>query len=44
MENGMEDSFTYVSRLHEEEKLKQIKNEVLDDLKKRTENCYRKSI
>ena len=29
----MEDSFTYISRLYGETKLKQIKNEVLDDLR-----------
>ena len=28
----MEDSFTYVNKLYEEAKLKQIKNEVLGDL------------
>ena len=28
----MEDSFTYVNKLYEEVKLKQIKNEVLGDL------------
>ena len=31
--NAMEDSFTYVNRLYEEAKLKQVKNEVLDDLR-----------
>ena len=29
----MEDSFTHVNRLYEEAKLKNIKNEVLDDLR-----------
>ena len=29
----MENSFTYVNRLYEEAKLKQVKNEVLDDLR-----------
>ena len=29
----MEDSFTYVNRLNEEVKLKEIKNEVLGDLR-----------
>ena len=29
----MEDMFPYVNRLHEEAKLKQIKNEVLGDLR-----------
>ena len=33
IDNVMEDSFTYISRLYEETKLKQIKNEVLDDLR-----------
>ena len=31
--NSMEDSFTYVNRLYEETKLKQVKNEVLGDLR-----------
>ena len=33
IDNAMEDSFTYVNRLHEETKLKQVKNEVLGDLR-----------
>ena len=31
--NSMEDSFTYLNRLYEEAKLKQVKNEVLGDLR-----------
>ena len=33
IDNAMENSFAYVNRLSEEEKLKQVKNEVLDDLR-----------
>ena len=33
IDNAVEDSFTYVNRLHEEAKLKQVKNEVLGDLR-----------
>ena len=33
MDNAMEDSFTYVNRLYEEAKVKQVKNEVLGDLR-----------
>ena len=32
-DNAMEDSFTYVNRLYEGAKLKQVKNEVLGDLR-----------
>ena len=33
IDNAMEDSFTFVNRLYEEAKLKQVKNEVLGDLR-----------
>ena len=47
MEKGMEGSFTYVNRFYEEEKLKQMKNEVLNDLRNELktiiENKFKKS-
>ena len=47
IDNGMKDSFTYVNRLYEKEKLKQIKSEVLGDLRKEqktiTENQFKES-
>ena len=43
----MEDSFTYINRLYEEEKSKQVKNEVLVDLRNKlktiVENQFKES-
>ena len=47
IDNGMKDSFTYLNRLYKKEKLKQIKSEVLDDLRNEqktiTENEFKES-
>ena len=52
IDNAMEDSFTFVNRLYEEAKLKQVKNEVLHDLRNELktiienqfkESCYETS-
>ena len=45
--NSMKDLFTYVNRLYEEAKLKQVKNEVLGDLRSKlktiTKNQFKES-
>ena len=52
IDNAMKDLLTYVNRLYEEAKLKQVKNEVLGDLKNKmntiiqiqvTESCHETS-
>ena len=47
IDNAVEDSFTYINRLYEEEKSKQVKNEVLVDLRNKlktiVENQFKES-
>ena len=47
IDNAVEDSFTYVNRFYEEEKSKQVKNEVLVDLRNKlktiVENQFKES-